>query len=224
MVSSSPGKQMNTSKLNPLSDLIKRHPSLANLETQILLATELICNAHRSGGKVLLCGNGGSAADCEHIAAELMKSLKFKRSITEDDREILRMSGVADVEKIASKLERGVAAVALPSHTAIVTAILNDTDPRHDFRAAGLCAGAEGDLLIGISTSGKSRDIIAALKVARAFGLSTIGFTGSARSEMTGLCDVVIGVPSIDTQQIQELHLPIYHAVCEMVEMELFGE
>jgi D-sedoheptulose 7-phosphate isomerase len=207
-----------------LASLISRYPLLLNLESAILLAVELICNTYRSGGKVLICGNGGSAADSDHIVAELMKSLKVKRSIPDEDREILRMSKVADADKLTDKLERGVAAVALPSQISLVTAILNDTDPDMIFAQQVYVLGRKGDVLIGISTQGKARDVIAALKVGRAFGLATIGLTGSAPSPLKELCDVLIGVPAVETAQVQELHLPVYHAICEMVEVELFGE
>jgi phosphoheptose isomerase len=183
----------------------------------ILCAVESICKVYRDNGKLLVCGNGGSASDSQHIVAELMKGFKSPRIISDEDAAKLEDS------TLASKLQRAVPAISLTSEAPLITAIANDIDPEMIFAQQVYAYGKPGDALIGLSTSGKAKNVLNALKVARAFGLITIGFTGSGESVMPGLCDILIAVPETETYRIQEMHVSIYHAICLMVESELFS-
>ena len=205
-------------------DLLLRSPALAHLGGTIARAVDTICDSHHAGGRVLVCGNGGSAADAEHIVGELVKSFVLRRAIGPKDRGLLQQSGCDDWREIAEKLQGGVAAMALTGPAALTTAIGNDVAAEMVFAQQVYVHGRRGDVLLGLSTSGNSKNVVSALKVARAFGLVTLGLTGSQPSRMAGLCDVIIPVPATETFKIQELHLPIYHAVCLMIERELFSE
>lgn len=216
---------MNTpsSSTPHLDTLLARYPSLAGLRTPIRQAADLICDSRRSGGKLLVCGNGGSAADSEHIVGEMMKSFVLPRKLPAEDCLKLMAGGAGDWEEIAGKLQRGVPAVALTGHPALASAIANDTDPSMIFAQQVYVLGRPGDVLIGLSTSGNARNVVRAVYVARAFGLKTIGLTGSRPSSLASLCDVTIQAPATETYQVQEIHLPIYHTLCLMVEAALFG-
>jgi len=205
-------------------ELLLRYPALAPLSSPIVRAVEIICDSHRAGGRLLVCGNGGSAADAEHIVGELVKGFVLRRAIGPKDRERLQQSGCDDWREIAEKLQGGVAAMSLTGPSALTTAIANDVAAEMVFAQQVYVHGRQGDVLLGLSSSGNSKNVLAALKVARAFGLTTLGLTGSQPSRMGGLCDVIIPVPATETFKIQELHLPIYHAICLMIERELFSE
>lgn len=209
--------------MDHLEDMLARYPALADLRDQIAKAAEIIVACYNAKGKVLACGNGGSAADSEHIIGELMKGFVLRRPVPNDDAEKLRAAGFEDWRKLAKNLQSGIPAVSLTGHVSLSTAILNDNDPFMTFAQQAYALGQPGDVLIGMSTSGNSRNVINALKVARAFGLSTIGFTGGSPCAMDGLCDAIIKVPSTETFKIQEYHLPVYHVICLMVEEEVFG-
>ena len=208
--------------MNPtqfLDHTIERHPAMAGLRETIALAVELICRCHRSGGKILLCGNGGSAADAEHIVGELVKEFNIRRPVPPEDA--LRLQEVNP--ELATKLQRGLTAISLVSQTALGTAIANDVDAGMVFAQQVYAYGKPGDIVWGISTSGNSRNVVHALQVAKAFGLHTIGMNGQNPGAMDAYTDVVLKVPETQTYKIQELHLPIYHAICILVEYELFG-
>jgi len=181
-------------------------------------AVEIVCVSVASGGKVLVCGNGGSAADAEHIVGELMKSFVLPRKLSDEDTARLQA-----FEGMAEKLQRGIPAVSLNGHPSLASAIANDTDPAMIYSQQVYVLGREGDVVIGLSTSGNARNVRNALSVARAFGMKTVGFTGSRPSPMDELCDCIIKVPETETFKVQELHLPVYHALCLAVEEELFG-
>ena len=215
--------ELKPSAMEHLEALLERHPELAGTKEAIIKAVEIICRCQRSQGKVLVCGNGGSAADSEHIVAELMKGFLLPRSLPRSDVERLKAAGFADGEELAGRLQRGVPAIALTGHPALSTAIVNDTDPYMPFAQQVYVLGRPGDVLLALSTSGNARNVVNALQVARAFGLSTLGFTGSRAAAMDDLCDVTIKVPAEETFRVQEYHLPVYHALCLMVEEELFG-
>jgi D-sedoheptulose 7-phosphate isomerase len=204
-----------------LEDLGIRYPLLADVTQGVINAVETICQCHNSGGKVLLCGNGGSAADAEHIVGELLKAFILPRKLTASETE--RLASVPGGSEMALKLQRGIAAVAIPASAPISTAIANDTDAQLVFAQQVLVLGRPGDVLIGLSTSGNSANVVNALKVGRAFGLRTIGFTGQKPAAMDPFCETLFKVPAIETYKIQEFHLPIYHAICLMCEEELFG-
>jgi D-sedoheptulose 7-phosphate isomerase len=203
-----------------LDNMLARYPQLAAMRDLIIQASEMICACHRSGGKVLVCGNGGSAADSEHIVGELMKGFVLRREPTASDIDLLRKAGCED---LAGCLQRGIQAIALTGHPSLSTAIQNDIEPFACFAQQVYVCGRPGDVLIGLSTSGKARNVVNAVRVARALDLPTIGLTGSAASPMDELCDLTIKVPSLETFRAQELHMPVYHAICLMVEEEIFG-
>lgn len=212
--------------LRHLDALFQRCPALVSLGGEITHVAAAICACHHAGGKVLLCGNGGSAADSEHIVGELAKGFLLPRAIPAADSDRLaRAPGLAgeDGRQLAAKLQRGVAAFSLAGHPALASAIGNDTAGDMIFAQQVYVYGRPGDLLIGLSTSGNSVNVVQALAVGRAFGLTTVGFTGSRPARMDALCDILLKVPSAATHQIQEFHLPAYHTICLMVEQELFG-
>ena len=211
---------LKSSTLTHLNTFTTRYARMSDFAPALSRATELICGCARSGGKVLTCGNGGSASDSEHIAAELMKAFILPRPVSSDDAQKLNAGGAGD---LAPKLQRGVATVALTSNAAIMTAVANDTDAQMIFAQQAFVLGRAGDILIGLSTSGNSGNVVNALKVARSLGLHTIGFTGSKTAAMDNLCDVLFKVPETETYKIQECHFPIYHTLCLMVEQELYG-
>ena len=205
-----------------LRDFRERHPGLSTLCDAVAKAAALICRASRAGGLVLACGNGGSAADSEHIVGELVKGFCRERPLARE--ETARMEEAGLPAGLAAKLQRGVRGVALPSQVSAVTAVLNDADPALVFAQQVLALGRSGDVLIALSTSGNSADVVAALRVARALGLSTIGLSGRRACAMDGLCDVSLKVPAEETAHVQELHVPVYHLLCRLIEEQLFGE
>ena len=207
-----------------LQKTLLRYPSLLSLSTPIASAVEMICQCHLAGGQVLVCGNGGSAADAEHIVGELVKQFKLPRRISTADTKLLRDAlGEATSTHIALHLQRGVRAISLVSQTSLTTAVANDTDASFIFAQQVYVYGRPGDVLIGISTSGNSSNVVKALQVGQAFGLSTLALTGAGNCALDACSDIILKAPSTETFEIQEFHLPIYHAICMMVEEELFG-
>jgi D-sedoheptulose 7-phosphate isomerase len=215
---------LKSSSMQHLDKLFKRYPELAGLRDQITRSSEMICDTYRNGGKVLVCGNGGSAADSEHIVGELMKGFVLRRELTDSQVSALKAAGYEDWKELAQNLQQGLPAIALTGHNALSSAVLNDNDPYMTYAQQAFSYGRAGDVLIGISTSGNARNVVNAIKVGRAFGLRTIGFTGSRPSKMDEFCDVMIKVPATETFKIQEFHLPVYHTVCIIVENEMFGD
>ena len=213
--------ELKQSTMDHLEDLLWRYPALEDMSDIITQASEMICTSYYDGGKVLVCGNGGSAADSEHIVGELMKGFVLRREVPQQDIDCLRAVGGED---LAPCLQQGIPALSLTGHMALSTAVCNDNDPYMTFAQQVYVLGKKGDVLIGLSTSGNSRNVINALKVAKAFGLSTIGLTGSKPSAMDEFCDALIKVPATETFKVQEFHLPVYHCICLMVEQEIFGK
>ena len=214
---------LKSSCLAHLTLFTTRYPDLKSLAHTLERSTELICACTRAGGKVLTCGNGGSASDSEHIAGELVKSFILPRPIGGADALKLKSSGIVGAEAMAAKLQRGVAAISLTSNAAVMTAVANDTNADMIFAQQVYALGKPGDVLLALSTSGNSPNVVSAMKVARAFGLKTIGFTGSKPAALDELSDVLIKVPETETYKIQECHFPMYHTLCLMIEEELFG-
>jgi phosphoheptose isomerase len=175
----------------------------------------MLLAVYRSGGKVLVCGNGGSASDAEHIVGELLKKFKKHRDIPAEVAAKLR-------PEIAAKLEGSLPAVSLVSMSGIITAFANDVGWETAFAQQVLGLAKPGDVLIALSTSGNSANCVAAAEVMKAIGGRTIAFTGAKESRLSEMCDASIRVPEIETYKIQELHLPVYHALCAAVEEELF--
>lgn len=205
-----------------LNELIERYPALSEIKDDIAKATEEIIACYENGGKVLLCGNGGSCADCDHIAGELMKGFLKKRPLSVPKKEELTNNEPSLDDEFLSKLQCGLPAVSLPSMTAPNSAFANDVDPDLIYAQGVLALGKAGDVLIGISTSGNSKNVCAAAKIAKATDCKVIGLTGCKGGELKEYADVCICVPESETFKIQELHLPVYHCICAMVEEYFF--
>lgn len=208
---------------NILTTLITEYDILQKCELDIREAFYILCNCYRLNRKLLICGNGGSAADSEHIVGELMKGFLLKRPLQEEENIKIKTLFPGEWEHLSKGLQRALPAISLVSHMSLSSAYVNDVDPHMVFAQQVFGYGNKEDVLLGISTSGNSRNVINALKIARAFGLKTIGLTGSNGGEMKKFCDVTIIAPATETYKVQEYHLPIYHALCAMLEMEFFG-
>lgn len=207
-----------------LNELIIRYPALDGIRKDIAKATEEIIACYEKGGKVLLCGNGGSAADCEHISGELLKGFLKKRPISDEGKAEMKEK-FPDIESdILSELQCGLPAISLPSMIALNTAFCNDIAPKLIYAQAVLALAKENDILIAISTSGNSENICAAVKTAKALGCKVIGLTGSGGGKMKRYADICICVPEDETFKIQELHLPVYHCICAAVEEYFYKE
>jgi D-sedoheptulose 7-phosphate isomerase len=204
------------------TNLVARYPDLAGCAGDIASAFDLLCLTYKSGGKLLVCGNGGSAADCEHIVGELMKGFRSKRPVSSELRAQLCAAVPEQGDYLADHLQGALPAISLVSQSGLMTAFANDVAPDMIFAQQVHGYGRAGDVVLGISTSGTSRSILHALRVARALRLRTIGLTGQDGGAMIELCDVTIRVPYTDTARIQERHLPIYHTLCAMLEETFF--
>lgn len=205
-----------------LKTLIKRYPPLEFCENEIRSAAELLIESYKKGGKLLLCGNGGSASDADHIVGELMKSFSKKRTVDSELAKSLRAISETRGDLLASTLEGALPAVSLNAHGALLSAILNDIGGDFVFAQQVVALGKKGDVLLAISTSGNSQNVIDACIVAKAKGVSTLGLIGKMGGELKNLCDVAICVPAVQTAEVQEYHLPIYHALCIMLEETFF--
>lgn len=205
-----------------LNELIKRYPVLEEIKEDISKATKEMIACYENGGKVLLCGNGGSCADCDHIAGELMKGFLKKRPLSVAKKEELINKEPSLNDELLSKLQCGLPAVSLPSMTAPNSAFSNDVDSDLIYAQGVLALGKSGDILIAISTSGNSKNVCAAAKIAKATGCKVIGLTGCKGGELKEYADVCICVPESETFKIQELHLPVYHCICAMIEEYFF--
>jgi D-sedoheptulose 7-phosphate isomerase len=206
-----------------LSELFVRYPQLLSCKQQTEAALKALISGFGSGNKLLLCGNGGSAADADHIAGELLKGFMSKRPMPRED--IDRIARVSPQEALAlgSQLQQGLPAISLCAHQALNTAFLNDVNPQLAFAQQVYAYGKPDDMLLCISTSGNAKNVIAAATVGRAFGLTVIGLTGASGGALKQWCDIAICVPEEQTFKIQELHLPVYHALCAGVEKAMFG-
>ena len=204
--------------------LIERYPVLKACEQSIIDAYRIMEECYVNDGKLLIAGNGGSAADSEHIAGELMKRFKTPRPVTSEFAEKLKSIDPIRGENLAHNLERGLMAIPLVAHEALSTAYINDVDGLGVFAQQLFGFGRPGDVFLGISTSGNSKNVMSATVVARAIGLKVIGLTGAKGGELADVADVVIKVPETETYMIQELHLPVYHCLCLMLEDRFFGK
>lgn len=205
-----------------LDELFHRYPALEGLRPSITNAHHLLTEVFENGGKLLLIGNGGSASDADHFAGELLKGFRSKRTLPESFLKRLEAEGMD--EQIAGKLQGSLPAIALPCQTAAMSAITNDQHPNLVFAQQVLGLGQKGDAILGITTSGKSKNILAAFSMARARSIHTIALTGHLAETIESLSDVRIGVPAQETTAVQEYHLPIYHALCAMVEAHFFPD
>lgn len=196
--------------------LIKRYPNLKCVKDDVVKAINVIVDSYNAGGKVLLCGNGGSASDCEHISGEFLKGFLSKRPIADGEYETI--SGVA-----REKLQKGIPAIPLTSLTALVSAFSNDVDAKWTYAQMVFALGKKGDVFIGLSTSGNAKNVRFGAETAKALGMTTISLTGEKENPLSSTSDVAIRVPETETFKVQELHLPVYHAICAEVENILFG-
>ena len=206
-----------------IQELIFSYPGLDVCASDIEAAFNLLRDCYRRGGKLLTCGNGGSASDAEHIVGELMKGYLLKRPVPEEVRTNLIAANPEDGDYLADHLQGGLPAISLVSQTSLLSAIANDTAADMAYAQQMYVYGREGDVLIGISTSGNSANVVRAMQVARTLGLRTIGLTGRTGGKLKSLSDVCIRVPADDTTRIQERHLPIFHVLCAMLEEEFFA-
>lgn len=207
-----------------VDNLINRYPILLECRNDIFCAYEVLEEAYKNDKKLLIAGNGGSAADSEHIAGELMKRFMIARPVNKDFADKLIDVDPVRGAELAHNLERGLMAIPLVAHEALSTAYINDVDGLGVFAQQLYGFGREGDVFLGISTSGNSKNVMSATVVARALGIKVIGLTGKNGGELAKVSDVVIKVPEEDTYKIQELHLPVYHCLCMMLEDHFFGK
>lgn len=204
-----------------LETLFDNYPELLACEQEVRRAAALLTSAFRAGGKLLACGNGGSAADSEHVVGELMKSFRFKRPVAEGFAASYRE---ANGEEAPAWLEGALPAISLVSQAALSTAFGNDEASVGTFAQQVYGYGEEGDVLLAISTSGNSDNVVEAAKVARAKGVEVVALTGERESALSRLAGVCVRVPRGEVFRVQELHLPVYHALCACAEADLFGE
>ena len=204
--------------------LISRYPKLEACREDIEKAYTLLESAYTCGGKLLTCGNGGSAADAEHMVGELMKAFVLERKLDHDLCEKMKAVDAEMGEVLAENLQGALPAIALDGHIALSTAYMNDCEPLLCFAQQVNGFGVAGDVLLGITTSGNSKNVLYAATVAKAKGMTVIGLTGERESKLSALADVCIRVPGQETYQVQELHLPVYHTLCLMLEESFFGK
>jgi D-sedoheptulose 7-phosphate isomerase len=206
-----------------LEELIRRHPQLEPIKNEIRKAFNVLIACYEQGKKVLVCGNGGSCSDSDHIVGELMKGFENMRPVGESlKNDLVEIAGERGAY-LAGKLQQALPAISLTAHSALITAVANDTDASLVFAQQVMGYGNQGDVMIGISSSGNSQNVIDALITAKAKGMTVIGLTGETGGKMKPFCDILINVPGHRTAFVQELHLPVYHTLCMMVENHFFG-
>lgn len=212
-------------RMKHLDTLIRRYPALAPVRADIEAGYRLLADAYRAGGKLLVAGNGGSCADADHIVGELMKGFVLPRPVPADLAERLRALDPERGDALARRLQGGLPAIALTQHPALTTAYMNDVDGGSAlvFAQQAYVLGRAGDVFLGISTSGNSENVLEAALVARARGMKVLALVGQGGGKLAGVADVAIRVPATETYQIQEYHLPVYHALCLMLEEEFFS-
>ncbi len=205
-----------------INELIERYPDLESVKQEIIYGYLLMEESYKNGGKLLIAGNGGSAADSEHIAGELMKRFQVPRPIPKEfAKKLVEIDNERGIE-LAKNLEQPLMAIPLVAHEALTTAYINDVDGLGVFAQQLYGYGNRGDIFLGISTSGNSKNILNATVVARAMGIKVLGLTGGTGGELAQVSDVSVIVPENETYKIQELHLPIYHCWCHMLEAHFF--
>lgn len=206
-----------------MKELLMRYPQLEVCKEDIAKAVQMLIDCYENGGKLLLCGNGGSCADCDHIVGELMKGFLKKRPLSAEQKKKMQEQ-CPETLMLLDKLQGGLPAVALPSITALNSAFCNDVDPELIYAQPVMAMGKPGDVLIGISTSGNAKNVYAAAVTAKALGMQVIGLTGNTGGKLKEISDVALCVPEKETYKIQELHLPVYHYICAAVEAHFFAE
>ncbi|MBQ3451965.1 MAG: SIS domain-containing protein [Selenomonadaceae bacterium] len=217
---------MKTSTNQKIEELIKDYPALAICRESLFAAVEIICEGFRGGGKLITCGNGGSAADAMHIVGELMKGFLLPRKIENFNPEFVKRAQdlfPTDVEFFKANLQGALPAVSLVGETSLLTAFANDVSPNLIFAQQVFGLGRRGDVLLAISTSGNSDNVLFAVEVAKIIGIKVVSMTGQRGGRLRHLSDVSICVPANSSHKIQEFHLPIYHMICLAAETEFFG-
>ncbi|HBN82497.1 MAG TPA: phosphoheptose isomerase [Clostridiales bacterium] len=207
-----------------ITSMLGNTPALSQYIDSTLLCAEMIIDCYKEGNKVLLCGNGGSCADCDHIAGELMKGFLKKRPLPKQLEQSLEVQFKGEWHQVKGKLQQGLPAISLCTHNALMTAFCNDVDADLLYAQQVIGYGKPKDVLIALSTSGNSINVINAVKTSKALDLTVIGFTGRSGGQLKELCDLCLCVPADETYKVQEYHLPIYHAVCAAVEAYFFSE
>jgi D-sedoheptulose 7-phosphate isomerase len=210
--------------METIKELTARYPGLSCCGDAIEQAAELIIETYKNGGCLFTCGNGGSAADSDHIVGELMKGFLKKRPVDTAFRDKLKEAFQDDGEFLSDNLQRGLPAVSLHSQSALLTAFVNDVEPSMMYAQTLYAMGKAGDCLIAISTSGNSKNVVNAAKIAKAMGVKVISLTGNRPCRLDDLADIAIHVDDCETYRVQELHLPVYHWLCARVEDEFFPE
>ncbi len=213
---------MNKNLNKHIDLLVKRYPVLETVKNDIIAAYDVMETCYKNGGKLLVAGNGGSAADAEHIVGELMKGFKMPRKSSEEYAQKLIAAEPELGVVLAENLQGALPAIALDGHIALSTAYMNDCEPLLCFAQQVNGYGNAGDVFLGISTSGNSKNVLYAATVARAKGMKVIGLTGAKDSKLSAYADVTVKAPETETYMIQELHLPIYHCWCLMLEDRFF--
>ena len=206
-----------------LNLLIERYPQLQVCREDIKQAYQLLETAYSNGRKLLVCGNGGSASDSEHIVGELMKEFKLKRKVYGDQAAALKAVDPELGQVLADNLQGALPAICLTGHSSLTTAFMNDANADLIFAQQVNGYGKPGDIFLGISTSGNSKNVLYAAVNAKAKGLKVIGLTGAKENRLMKFADVCIRVPETETYKIQEYHLPVYHCLCMMLENKFFG-
>lgn len=210
--------------IETINELTERYPGLAGCGAEIEKSADLIIETYKNGGCLFTCGNGGSAADSDHIVGELMKGFLKKRPVDVKFREKLSGYFGDEGDFLADNLQMGLPAVSLHSQSALLTAFVNDVEPSMMYAQTLYAMGKSGDCLIAISTSGNSKNVVNAAKIAKAMGIKVIALTGNRPCKLDDLADISIHVDDCETYRVQELHLPVYHWLCARVEEEFFAE
>ncbi len=205
-----------------MEELFDRYPALRACEDEIRATLAVLIECYEKGGKLLLCGNGGSCADSEHIVGELMKGFLKKRPLTAEQKQGMREHFKGIDDSTLDRLQNGLPALSLTSMIALNTAFCNDVSPELMFAQPLFVLAREHDVFLGISTSGNAKNVCAAAKVAKSLGMRVLGLTGKHGGELRQLADVCIAVPETETFKVQELHLPVYHALCVALESHFF--
>ena len=214
---------MEEKLIKHIDTLINRYPNLIVCKDSVIKAYEILEESYSKGGKLLVCGNGGSASDSEHIVGELMKEFKLKRKVYAAQAEIMKTIDLELGTTLAEHLQGALPAITLTAHSSLITAFMNDSEPVLVFAHQVNGYGNPEDVFMGISTSGNSANVLYAAITAKARGLKVIGLTGAKENRLMKFADVCICVPETQTYKIQELHLPVYHCLCLMLEDKFFG-
>lgn len=215
---------MDATLMKHIETLIDRYPKLIVCKDDIIKAYEILDEAYSQERKLLVCGNGGSASDSEHIVGELMKEFKLKRKVYADQAESMKAIDSEMGTTLAENLQGALPAICLTGHSSLTTAFMNDANADLVFAQQVNGYGKANDVFLGISTSGNSKNVVYAAITAKAKGLKIIGLTGQKESKLSKIADCCIRVPETETYKIQELHLPVYHCLCLMLEDHFFGK